>query len=68
MTVFQCSVVDINPITGDKRSDIASTPNNPDDQEYIIRLVGQVIRVSVETLKIVTGLPREYSYKTKKEV
>ncbi len=27
------------------------------DPEYIVRLVGQVVRVSVETVKIVAGLP-----------
>jgi len=29
--------------------------------EYIVRLVGQVIRVSVETVKIVKGLPAEFA-------
>ena len=28
-----------------------------DDPEYIVRLVGQVVRVSVETVKIVEALP-----------
>jgi hypothetical protein len=28
--------------------------------EYIVRLVGQVIRVSIETLKIVRALPKTY--------
>jgi predicted helicase len=41
-------------------SGITSDPNNPDDEEYIVRLVGQVVRVSVETVKIVNGLPAEY--------
>ena len=34
----------------DKRSDIESDPNRIDDQGYIVRLVGQVITVSVETM------------------
>ncbi len=42
-------------------SGITSDPNNPDDEEYIVRLVGQIIRVSVETVKIVDSLPAEYS-------
>jgi len=34
-----------------------SDPNREDDPGYIVRLVGQVVRVSVETAKIVNGLP-----------
>jgi predicted helicase len=34
-----------------------SDPNREDDPGYIVRLVGQVIRVSVETVKIVKTLP-----------
>jgi hypothetical protein len=40
---------------------ITNDPNNPDDEEYIVRLVGQAVRVSVETVKIVNGLPAEYT-------
>ena len=43
-----------------KRSGITSDPNRPDDPEYIVRLVGQVVRVSVETVKIVNSLPESY--------
>ena len=32
-------------------------PNRPDDPEYIVRLVGRVITVSLETVEIVAGLP-----------
>ena len=32
------------------------TPTGRMDQEYIVRLVGQVVRVSVETVRIVLGL------------
>ena len=35
-------------MTEDKHSGIRSDPNRPDDPEYIVRLVGQVIRVSLE--------------------
>jgi hypothetical protein len=42
-------------------SGITSDPNNPDDEEYIVRLVGQVVRVSIETVKIVDSLPADYS-------
>ncbi len=50
-------VIDQYQISTDKRSGITSDPNNPDDEEYIVRLVGQVVRVSLETVKIVNTLP-----------
>ena len=53
-------VIDQYRIKTDKRSGIESDPNNPDDPEYIVRLVGQVVRVSVETVKIVNSLPEDY--------
>jgi predicted helicase len=34
-----------------------SDPNREDDPGYIVRLVGQVVRVSVATVKIVKALP-----------
>jgi hypothetical protein len=36
---------------------ITNDPNRPDDPEYIVRLLGQVITVSLETVKVVKGLP-----------
>jgi len=53
-------VIDQYQIYEDKRSGIRSDPNREDDEEYIVRLVGQVVRVSVETVKIVNALPEEY--------
>jgi predicted helicase len=53
-------VIDQYPIKTDKRSGIISDPNRPDDPEYIIRLVGQVVRVSMETVKIVNALPEDF--------
>jgi predicted helicase len=50
-------VIDQYQISEDKRSGIRSDPNRPDDPEYIVRLVGQVVRVSIETARIVGGLP-----------
>ena len=38
-----------------KRS--VNDPNRKDDPEYILRLIGQVITVSLETAKIVRSLP-----------
>jgi predicted helicase len=54
-------VIDQYQISTDKRSGITSYPNNPDDEQYIVRLVGQVVCVSVEIVKIVNGLPAEYT-------
>src|SRR5438309_1833908 len=54
-------VIDQYRVTEDKRSGIHSDPNRADDPEYIVRLVGQVIAVSVETVRIVASLPKEYS-------
>jgi predicted helicase len=31
--------------------------NRPDDPEYIVRLLGQVTTVSLETVKVVASLP-----------
>jgi predicted helicase len=50
-------VIDQYQVTEDKHSGIRSDPNRPDDPEYIVRLVGQVIRVSLETVKLVNSLP-----------
>ena len=54
-------VIDQYQVCTDKRSGITSDPNREDDPQYIVRLVGQVIRVSVETVKIVKGLPKEFA-------
>jgi len=53
-------VVDQYRVKTDKRSGITSDPNRPDDPQYIVRQVGQVVRVSVETVEIVTSLPAEF--------
>jgi predicted helicase len=54
-------VIDQYRVTEDERSGIRSDPNREDDEEYIVRLVGQVVRVSLETVRIVKGLPGEYT-------
>ena len=51
-------VIDQYQVSTDKRSGIINDPNRPDDPQYILRLIGQVITVSVETVAIVRGLPR----------
>jgi predicted helicase len=50
-------VIDQYRVTEDERSGIRSDPNRAEDPEYIVRLVGQVIYVSLETMKIVGSLP-----------
>ncbi len=54
-------IIDQYRVKEDKRSGIVSDPNNSDDEEYIVRLVGQVVRVSVETVKLVAALPEHYA-------
>ena len=56
-------VIDQYQMSTDPRSGIINDPNREDDPEYIVRLVGQVIRVSVETVKIVNSLPAEFEPK-----
>lgn len=51
-------VIDQYQVTTDRRSGITNDPNRADDPSYIVRLVGQVITVSIETMKIVRSLPR----------
>jgi predicted helicase len=52
-------VIDQYRVTTDKRSGIVSDPNRKDDPEFIVHLVERVVRVSVETARIVAGLPGE---------
>ncbi|MCB9936443.1 MAG: N-6 DNA methylase [Planctomycetes bacterium] len=53
-------VIDQYQLHTDKKSGITSDPNRPDDPEYIVRLVKQVVRVSMETLDIIDTLPESY--------
>ena len=50
-------VIDQYRVKTDNRSGIVNDPNREDDPEYIVRLVGKVIAVSLETVEIVEGLP-----------
>ncbi len=49
-------VIDQYQVSQDKRSGIVSDPNNPEGEEYIVRLVGKVITVSLETVQFVNEL------------
>jgi hypothetical protein len=44
-------IVDQYQVSTDKRSGIVNDPNREDDPQYILRLIGQVIHVSLETVK-----------------
>jgi predicted helicase len=50
-------VVDQYQVSEDPRTGIRSDPNRPDDPQYIVRLVGQVVRVSLDTVALVRSLP-----------
>ena len=50
-------VIDQYQVSTDKRSGITSDPNRADDEEYITRLIGRVVTVSVETVELVQALP-----------
>jgi predicted helicase len=52
-------VIDQYQVSTDKRSGITSDPNRADDPEYIVRLVGRVVTVSVETVKAAKELTRQ---------
>jgi predicted helicase len=49
-------VIDQYQVSVDKRSGIVSDPNSLEDEEYIVRLVGRVVTVSVETVRLVNEL------------
>src|SRR5437763_15716244 len=52
-------VIDQYQVSEHKRSSIINDPNNMEEEEYIVRLVGKVITVSVEIMKLVEELARE---------
>ena len=50
-------VIDQYQVSTDKRSGIVNDPNNLEDETYILRLIKQVITVSLETVRLVESLP-----------
>jgi predicted helicase len=50
-------VIDQYRVSTDPRSSITNDPNRPDDDRYILRLIGQVITVSLDTQQIIASLP-----------
>ncbi len=49
-------VIDQYRVKTDKRSGIVNDPNREADPQYIVKLIGKVITVSLETVEIVEGL------------
>ena len=49
-------VIDQYRVKTDRRSGIVNDPNLADDPQYIVKLIGKVITVSLETVDIVEGL------------
>ena len=50
-------IIDQYRVKTDKRSGIVSDPNQPGNPHYIIDLIGKVVKVSTETVRIVKDLP-----------
>lgn len=51
-------VLDQYRVKTDPRSGIVNDPNRPDDPEYIVRLIKQVVTVSLATVNIINKLPK----------
>jgi predicted helicase len=49
-------IIDQYQVSTDPRSGIVSDPNRDDDEQYIVRLVGKVVTVNIETVKLVKEL------------
>jgi predicted helicase len=49
-------IIDQYQVSTDKGSGITSDPNRIDDPQYIVRLIGQVVTVSLETVRLVQVL------------
>jgi predicted helicase len=49
-------IIDQYQVSTDKRSGITNDPNRPDDPQYIVRLIGQVLTISLETVRLVGDL------------
>ena len=52
-------MIDQYQVSEEKRSGIVSDPNREDDPQYIVRLIGRIITVSLETVRLVDELARD---------
>lgn len=50
-------VIDQYRTDTDKRSGVVSDPNQPADERFVVDLLRRVVTVSVETVRLVGGLP-----------
>ena len=50
-------VIDQYRVSTDKRSAITNDPNREDEPDYILKRIGKVITVSLETQRLITQLP-----------
>jgi predicted helicase len=50
-------IIDQYQVSTDKRSGITNDPNRADEPDYIVKLIGKVTTVSVETVQVVGALP-----------
>jgi predicted helicase len=50
-------VIDQYQVSIDKRSGIRNDPNREDEPDYIVKLIGKVLTVSLETQKLIAQLP-----------
>ncbi|MDZ4671807.1 MAG: type ISP restriction/modification enzyme, partial [Phototrophicales bacterium] len=51
-------VIDQYRVSEDKRSGIINDPNRANDAGYIVRLVKQVVHISLETLRLVDDIAK----------
>jgi predicted helicase len=51
-------IIDQYQVSTDKRSGITNDPNRVDAPQYIVRLIGQVVTVSLETIRLLAELSR----------
>ncbi len=50
-------IIDRYQVHRDKRSGIVNDPNRSEDPRYIVKLIGKIVTVSLETVRIVKTLP-----------
>jgi predicted helicase len=55
-------IIDQYQVTEDLRTDRVSDPNKKDDPEYIVRLVCQIVTVSMETVRMVNDLQTSVNF------
>jgi hypothetical protein len=56
-------VVDQYEVATNPETGTLSDPNNSEEEEAIVRLVGQVVTVSVETVKLIKQLPSAIEFR-----